>query len=94
MMIPSSALLNYPNGLRVLGIDMDPLDLTTPIHVLIATTAARTRSPYCGRYSNRGHSRYQRTLRDLPCAGRAIVAHIASPPFLLYVAEMYDQALL
>ncbi len=52
---------------------MDPLDLTTPIHVLIATTAARTRSPYCGRYSNRGHSRYQRTLRDLYDLQRHVV---------------------
>ena len=63
MTTQSSALLNYPQGLRVLGIDIDPLNLTTPIHVLIATTTTRTRCPHCGRYSNRVHSRYQRTLR-------------------------------
>lgn len=34
MMIQSFALLNYPKGLRVLGLDIDPLDLTAPIHVL------------------------------------------------------------
>ncbi len=72
----TSALLDYPKGLRVLGIDIDPLERKKPIHVLIATTASRTRCPHCGRYANRVHSRYQRTLRDLPCAGRALVAHV------------------
>jgi transposase len=72
----STALLNYPKGLRILGIDIDPLDLQAPIHVLIATTSPRTRCPRCGRYANRVHSRYHRTLHDLPCAGRALVAHL------------------
>ena len=76
MTTPSTAVLNYPKGLRVLGIDIDPLDLKAPIHVLIATTSPRTRCPHCGRYANRVHSRYHRTLRDLPCAGRALVAHL------------------
>jgi len=76
MITPSTALLNYPKGLHVLGIDIDPLDLQAPIQVLIASTSRRTRCPHCGRYANRVHSRYQRTLHDLPCAGRAIVAHL------------------
>jgi len=76
MTTPASALLGYPKGLRVLSIDIDPLDLEEPIHVLMATTFARTRCPQCGRYSNRVHSRYRRTLQDLPCVGRRIVAHL------------------
>ena len=76
MTTPSTAVLNYPKGLRVLGIDVDPLDLKAPIHVLVTTTPPRTRCPHCGRYANRVHSRYHRTLRDLPCAGRALVAHL------------------
>jgi transposase len=76
MTTPSTALLCYPKGLRVLGIDIDPLDLKAPIHVLIASTSRRTRCPRCGRYANRVHSRYHRTLHDLPCTGRAIVAHL------------------
>jgi len=70
------ALLDYPKDLRVLAIDIDPLDLQAPIHVLIATISPRTRCPHCGRYTHRVHSRYHRTLRDLPCAGRALVAHL------------------
>lgn len=76
MITPSTALLHYPIGLRVLGIDSDPLDLQAPLHVLIAATARRSRCPHCGRYAYRVHSRYQRTLHDLPCAGRALVAHL------------------
>lgn len=76
MTTQSSAFLNYPKGLRVLGIDIDPLDLNEPLHVLIASTSRRTRCPRCGRYANRVHSRYQRTLQDLPCVGRGIVAHV------------------
>ena len=76
MTTQSSALLNYPKGLRVLGIDVDPLDLKEPIHVLIASTVRRTRCPHCGRYAHRVHSRYQRTLHDLPCLGRGLVAQV------------------
>ena len=71
-----STLLNYPKGLRVLGIDIDPLDLTEPIPILIASTSRRVRCPHCGRYTNRVHSRYYRTLHDLPCVGRGMVAHL------------------
>src|SRR5580658_1970749 len=76
MITPASALLNYPKGLRVLGIDIDPLRLNEPIHVLVASTSSRTPCPECGRYAKRVHSHYQRTLRDLPCAGRGMVAHL------------------
>src|ERR1700682_3728348 len=72
----ASALLNYPKGLCVLGIDIDPPDLKEPIQVLIASTVRRTRCPRCGRYANRVHSRYQRTLHDLPCVGRGMVAQV------------------
>jgi transposase len=71
-----SALLQYPKGLRVLGIDIDPVDLAEPIHVLIATTSRRAQCPHCGRYSHRVHSVYHRTLRDLACAGRSLIAHV------------------
>ena len=76
MITPASTLLNYPKGLRVLGIDIDPLRLQEPIHLLVASTSSRTPCPECGRYANRVHSRYQRTLRDLPCIGRGLVAHL------------------
>ena len=69
MITPSTTLLNYPKGLRVLGIDVDPLDLGAPIHMLIASTARRMRCPHCGGYASRIHSRYQRTLHDLPAPG-------------------------
>src|SRR5579872_3930054 len=71
-----SALLQYPKGLRVLAVDVDPFDLTEPIHVLISTTSRRARCPQCGRYSRRVHSVYQRTLRDLSCTGRSLIAHV------------------
>ena len=50
------AFCTLSKWLRVLRIDIGPLDLGEPIHVLMATTFARTRRPRCGRYSNRVHS--------------------------------------
>jgi transposase len=72
-----STLLQYPKGLRVLAIDIDPVDLAEPIHVLIAATARRAQCPHCGRYSHRVHSLYHRTLRDSSCAGRSLIAHVS-----------------
>lgn len=44
------------------------------------------RCPHCGTASRRVHSRYPRTIADLPCAGRRIELHltvrrfVCSPP--------------
>jgi transposase len=42
------------------------------IRVRITTTAASVACPHCGETSGRVHSRYQRTVQDLPWVGRVV----------------------
>jgi transposase len=42
----------------------------------LATTRRTGHCPLCSRRSRRVHSRYQRTLADLPWAGRSVVLHV------------------
>ena len=76
MVIKCSALLQLPKGFRALTIDIDPVDLAEPIHVLVVTNSKSATCPHCGRISRRVHSVYHRTLRDLACAGRPLIVHI------------------
>ena len=54
-------------GVRRVSVESDLVRLE------VATTRRRARCPLCRRRSRRVHSRYTRMLRDVPCAGRAIV---------------------
>jgi len=56
-------------GIRVRRVTVEP-DL---VRVEVATTRRRARCPLCRRRSRRVHSGYTRVLRDVPCAGRAVV---------------------
>lgn len=40
--------------------------------------------PLCSQGSSQVHSRYQRTLRDLPCAGRKVVLHLSVRKFFCH----------
>jgi transposase len=46
------------------------------LHVGATTTRRRARCPDCGRRSRRVHSRYDRVLADVPCAGGGVRLHL------------------
>lgn len=53
------------------GLRLEEVALTADLAVaLVASTAASAACPRCGTPSDRVHSRYRRTVADLPCAGR------------------------
>ena len=66
------------DGLTVTNTTITP-DL---IAVAVTCTAATATCPACGRPSDRVHSRYRRTLADLPANGRRFVLRITARRFL------------
>ena len=68
-----SLLLSLPQG----GIELQG-DL-----LAIAVVSERPSSccPLCAQASSQVHSQYQRTLRDVPCAGRKVVLHLCVRKF-------------
>jgi transposase len=55
-------------GLRIEAVEIDEYGLT----VLVTTRRARAPCPVCGRPAGRVHSRYARTLGDLPWSGARV----------------------
>ena len=49
--------------------------------VLFATTRRASRCPRCRHRSTRIHSHYERVLRDVPCAGRAVILRLRARRF-------------
>jgi len=72
VLIGVSFLLSLPEGLHVERIELQGALLT------IAVVSVRPSSccPLCAQASLQVHSRYQRTLRDVPCGGRQVVLHL------------------
>jgi len=66
-----------PAGLAVVQVLPTPERVTILTHPLSATAAC----PDCGTMSSRLHSRYQRTLGDLPWQGRAVVLRVQARRF-------------
>lgn len=66
--MPTSLLLSLPLGLAMTQLALTAAGLT----VAVCATAPVTACPVCGQLSSRIHSRYQRTVADLPCAGRRV----------------------
>ena len=64
----ATLLLPADGGLHVEAVVLDEVSLT----LLLCTTAPTARCPGCGHLSARVHSRYTRTLRDVPCATRRV----------------------
>lgn len=52
--------------------------LVTDQHITLVATTTRRRAqcPRCGRWSKRVHSHYERTIRDLPWAGRPVLIRL------------------
>lgn len=72
MMTSFTTLLDLPAGyvVRSLAVDLQQVTIT------LASTATRALCPQCGTRSTRLHSNYQRTVADLPCAGRRVTFQV------------------
>lgn len=59
----------------------------TGLTLVVATTATMAACPLCHRCGRRVHSRYQRRVADLPCAGRAVTLLIHARRFFCPTAD-------
>ncbi len=55
------------------------------LHLAVVGTQRRVPCPLCQRHSKRPHSRYERTLADLPCGGARVVVHLRVRRFVCRV---------
>lgn len=62
-------LLPSLRGLKLLGVERDEQQVT----ITVGSSLICGRCPTCGSYSKRVHSRYWRTLRDLPLLGASVI---------------------
>src|SRR5262245_1469020 len=75
-MFGASALFDCP-GLRVTDLTIEA-DVVT---ICIESTAPTSACPRCGANADRVHSRYTRTVTDLPICGRSVVRPLAAQRF-------------
>jgi transposase len=74
--------VHFPNFLRALlphlrGLHLESVFLADTDLTLVLTTTRRTaQCPLCSRRSTSVHSRYQRTLADLPWGGRSVILRV------------------
>lgn len=67
-----TTFLGLPAGYAIHAVTLDCQQAT----IVLASMASSALCPQCGTRSSRLHSNYQRTVTDLPCAGRRIVFHL------------------
>ena len=87
-----------PNGLAVESVS----DSVDSIILVVRSEAGMAKCPLCGARSRRIHSRYDRQVADLPCAGRQIRLRVNVRRFVCEVshcrrrifAERFDEATL
>lgn len=72
-----SAFLPLPQGMSIEQVHQSESQLT----VVVISTSASAPCPGCGCFSEHVHSRYQRTVKDLPCAGRRLVLRLCVRKF-------------
>lgn len=72
-----SAFLPLPEGLTIDHVQQSDSQLT----VVVIATSASAPCPGCGRFSEHVHSRYQRTVKDLPCGGRCVALRLCVRKF-------------
>jgi transposase len=65
-------LLGFPPGLAIRSL----CRTSTALTVSLVSTAATACCPQCGVSAARVHSRYQRTVADLPCGGYHVVLRV------------------
>ena len=70
------------------GLSLEQVDLSGETITLYLKVIAKFAScPVCGRVSARVHSRYQRTLTDLPCHGRVVQIRLSARRFFCSSAD-------
>src|SRR5712692_1756605 len=72
MLMELSLLLSLPEGLRVEGIELQGAGLAVEVVSIRSSSCC----PLCAQASSHVHSRYQRTLRDIPSGGSKVVLHL------------------
>jgi hypothetical protein len=72
-----SCLFSLPEGLQVERIELQGNLLALAIVSALPSSCC----PLCSHASSQVHSWYQRTLRDVPCAGRQVVVHLSVRKF-------------
>ncbi len=72
-----SAFLPLPEGMSIDHVHQSESQLT----VIVISTSASAPCPGCGNFSEHVHSRYQRTVKDLPCGGRCVVLRLCVRKF-------------
>ena len=70
-------LFSLPEGFRVDQIQITPQGLL----IAVIATAETACCPLCGETSSSVHCHYQRTLRDVPCAGRPVQLRLTMRKF-------------
>jgi hypothetical protein len=77
VLIGLSSLFSLPEGLEVEQIELPGNVLAVAIISVLPCSCC----PLCSQASSHIHSWYQRTLRDVPCAGRQVVFHLSVRKF-------------
>src|SRR5579864_3152629 len=77
MRMEESAFLPLPEGMSIDHVHQSESQLT----VVVISTSASAPCPGCGSFSEHVHSRYQRTVKDLPCGGRCVVLRLCVRKF-------------
>ena len=72
MPISWTTLLDLPPGFAVCSLAVDKHQVT----ITLASTALDALCPGCHTRSSRLHSHYQRTVADVPCAGRRVILQV------------------
>ena len=72
-----TAFLPLPEGMSIDQVHQSESQLT----VVVISTSASAACPGCGSFSEHVHSRYQRTVKDLPCGGRCVVLRLCVRKF-------------
>ncbi len=80
VLIGVPSLLSLPEGLHVERIELQG-DL---LAIAVVSVLPSSCCPLCSQASSQVHSAYQRTLRDVPCAGRRVVLHLSVRKFFCH----------
>ncbi len=70
--LPTASLLFLPDPTQLALVDIEVDEGTKTVTATVVTTAHEAPCPLCQHTASRIHSRYVRTLADLPCAGRRV----------------------
>src|SRR5260221_4085597 len=73
-----SRVFHLPAGIIITSVDPSPTELV----IGVACQAPRMQCPECHQLSARMHGSYQRTVADLPCAGRNVMLALSVRKFV------------